>query len=155
MTNHYINKNPKLKFTKGNNSKNSWNIELWFLYNAFLLNVIYLYVKFEVTSFYTLEVKTWTKIQNQNLQRAITPKTLVLELWFLYNALLLNVTYHCVKVEVTSFNTFEAMPPTRFRYTQTDRQMGIKKTSPLNPEEVSEIIIGKEENVCKFFHNVV
>ena len=31
---------------------------------ALLLNVIYLYVKFEVTSFYTLEVMPRTKIQS-------------------------------------------------------------------------------------------
>ena len=38
--------------------------ELWFLHTALLLNVIYLYVKFEVTSFYTLEIMPWTKIQS-------------------------------------------------------------------------------------------
>ena len=46
--------------------------EIWFLHTALLLNVIYLYVKFEVTSFYTLEVMPQTKINNRNLQRAIT-----------------------------------------------------------------------------------
>ena len=30
--------------------------ELWFLYTALVLNVIYLCVKFEIISFYTLEV---------------------------------------------------------------------------------------------------
>ena len=49
-------------------------IELCFLYTALLFNVIYLYVKFEVTCFCTLKVMPWTKIQSKNLQRAITPK---------------------------------------------------------------------------------
>ena len=47
-------------------------IELWFLHTALLLNVIYLCVKSEVTSFYTLEVMPRTKIHSKNLQRAIT-----------------------------------------------------------------------------------
>ena len=47
-------------------------IELWFLYIAFVLNVIYLCVKFEVTSFYTLEVMARTKIHIKNLEKAIT-----------------------------------------------------------------------------------
>ena len=38
-------------------------IELWFLYTALLLSVIYLYFKFEVTSFFTLEVMALTKIK--------------------------------------------------------------------------------------------
>ena len=46
--------------------------ELWFLLTALLLNVIYLYVKFEVTSFYTLEVMPQTKIHSRNLRRVIT-----------------------------------------------------------------------------------
>ena len=48
------------------------------------------------------------------------------ELWFLYTALLHNVTYLSMNFEVTSFNTFEVMPGTRFhdhRWTEgrTDR----------------------------------
>ena len=39
-------------------------IELWFLYDAHFCNVIYLCVKFEGTSFYTLEVMPWTKIHS-------------------------------------------------------------------------------------------
>ena len=54
-------KNLKLKFTKGNNKKIA-EIELWYLYTALFLNVTYLYVKSEVTSFYTLEVMPQTKI---------------------------------------------------------------------------------------------
>ena len=38
--------------------------ELWFFDTALLLNVIYLYVKFEVTSFYTLEVMLQTEIHS-------------------------------------------------------------------------------------------
>ena len=38
---------------------------------ALLPNVIYLYVKFEVTSFYTLEIMPQTKNHIKNLQRAI------------------------------------------------------------------------------------
>ena len=46
-------------------------IELWFMYTDLVLNVIYLCVKFEVTSFYTLEVMPQTKIHGKNLQMAI------------------------------------------------------------------------------------
>ena len=63
-----------------------------------------------------------TKIQSQNLQRAITPKIVGIELYFLYSALLHNVTYLCMKFKVTSFNIFEVMPQTGFRDTQTDGQ---------------------------------
>ena len=42
-------------------------MQLWFLHNA-----LHLYVKFEVTSFYTLEVIPQTKILSKNLQREIT-----------------------------------------------------------------------------------
>ena len=38
------------------------------------LYVIYLYVKFEVTSLYTLELMPQTKIQSEYLQREITQK---------------------------------------------------------------------------------
>ena len=75
-------------------------------------NVIYLCVKSEVTSFYTLEVMPQTKIQLK-FTRAITPKIDGIELWFLYIALVLNVIYLCVKIEVTSFYTLEVMPWTK------------------------------------------
>ena len=47
-------------------------IELWLLHTALLLNVIYLWVKFVDTSFYTSEVIPQTKTKSSNLQRAIT-----------------------------------------------------------------------------------
>ena len=72
--------------------------------------VIYLYVKFEVASFYNLEVMPQTKIQSLNLQRTINPKIGGIKLWSLYTALLHNMTYLCMKFEVTSFNTFEVIP---------------------------------------------
>ena len=64
-----------------------------------------------------------TKIQIKNLQRAIIPKNVGIELWFLYTALLLNVIYLYIKFEVisfTSFNTFEVT----FRDTQIDGRTG-------------------------------
>ena len=97
-------------------------IELWFLHTALLPNVIYMYMKFEDTNFYTLEVMPRTKIQSENLQRAITPKVVGIELCFLYTALFHNVTYLCMKFEVTSLHTFEVMPQTRFRDRRTDGQ---------------------------------
>ena len=92
-------------------------MQLWFLYTAIHLNVIYLYVKFKVTSFYTLEVMPRTKIQSKNLQRDITPKMAGTELWFLYTALLLNVIYMYlyIKFEVTSFYYLEVMPRTKIQ----------------------------------------
>ena len=88
-------------------------MELWFLYNTLLLNVIYLCVKSEVTSFYTLEVMPRTKIQSKNLQGEITPRIAGIELWFLYTAFLLNEIYLWVKSEVTSFYTLEVRPQTK------------------------------------------
>ena len=43
--------------------------ELWFLYTALLLNVIYLCLKFEVTSFYAFEVMPRTKIHSKNFTK--------------------------------------------------------------------------------------
>ena len=71
-------------------------IELWFLCMALHPNVIYLYVKFEGTSFYTLEVMPRSTIQSSNLQRAIPSKIDGIQLWFLYTALVLNVIYLCL-----------------------------------------------------------
>ena len=41
-------------------------IELWFLYNALLLNVIYVCVKSEVTSIYTLDKSQNFKVTKGN-----------------------------------------------------------------------------------------
>ena len=72
-----------------------------------------------------------TKIQSLNLQRAITPKIVGVELWFLYTALLHNVTYLCIKFEVTSFSTLEVMPQTRFRDARMDGQTD--RVTPVYP----------------------
>ena len=77
------------------------------------------------------------KIQSQNLQRAITQKIVERELWFLYTTLLHNVTYLCMKFEVTNFNTFEVMPCTRFvthirTDGRTDGQIGLLQYIPPN-----------------------
>ena len=47
-------------------------IEIWVLYTALFCNVIYLCVKFEVTSFHTLEVMPRTKIYSKQFKQAIT-----------------------------------------------------------------------------------
>ena len=54
----------------------------------------------------------------------------------LYTALFHNVTYLCMKFEVTSFNTFKVMPRTRFRDERTDgRTDGLKnKVTPVYPQ---------------------
>ena len=58
------------------------------------------------------------------------------ELWFLYNALLHNVTYLCMKFEVTSFNTFEVMPRIRFRDARTDGHTAIVVVGFINLKEI-------------------
>ena len=64
-------KNPKLKFTKGNNSKNKW-IELWFLYTALLHNVTYLCMKFQVISVTGVEkISGSTGIRTQGLRNTV------------------------------------------------------------------------------------
>ena len=109
---------PKTKIQSKNLQRaitpNIAGILLWFLHTAHLLNVIYLCVKSEVPSFYTLKVMPRTKIQrSKNLQRAITQKIDGIELWFLYTALVLNVIYLCVKFEVASFYILEVMSWTK------------------------------------------
>ena len=63
-------------------------IELWLLYIAVHLKVIYLYVKSESTSFYTLEFMPQTEFKVKNLQRALTTKTDGIELCTLHLSLL-------------------------------------------------------------------
>ena len=72
-----------------------------------------------------------TKIQSKNLQRAITPYIVGIEIWILYTALLNNVTYLCMKFEVISLNSFEVMPQTRFHDAWTDGQGDSSITPPL------------------------
>ena len=50
----------------------------------------------------------------------MTPKIVEIELWFLYTTLLSNVTYLCMKFEVTNFNTYKVIPQTRFRDAGTE-----------------------------------
>ena len=88
---------------------------------------MYLWVKFEVASFYTLEVMPKTKIQRKNLQRLLTKTIVGIELFFLYTALLLNVTYLCAKFEVNSFNTLEVMPRTKTHSKNLKRAITPKK----------------------------
>ena len=94
----------------------------------------HLCVKFEDTSFYTLEVMPRTKIQSQYLQRAITKKVNGIELWFLYTALLHNVTYLCMKFEVASFHTFEVIARTKFHDTLTDVRTDGQGDSSIPPK---------------------
>ena len=89
--------------------------KLWFLYTALHLNDIYLYVKFEVTSFYSLEVMPLIKIHSRNLKRAITRNKNGIELKLLYTKGLLNVIYLCAKIEITSFYTLEVMLQTKIQ----------------------------------------
>ena len=44
--------------------KKKWVVELWFLCNAPLQNVVYQFVKFQVDSFYSLQVMIQTKTQS-------------------------------------------------------------------------------------------
>ena len=66
-------------------------------------------------------------IQKWNLQRAMTPIKVGTELWFLYNALLHNVTYLCMKFEVASFDTFEVMPWTKIHSKNLQRVITLIK----------------------------
>ena len=57
-------KNPKLKFTKGNNSKNIED-RVMVVVTALLLNEFYICVKFQIPSFYTFGDMLRTKIQSK------------------------------------------------------------------------------------------
>ena len=50
--------------------------ELWFLCTALLHHMFYQCLKFQVDSFYNLEVMAHARIQSENKQRAITQKRL-------------------------------------------------------------------------------
>ena len=84
--------------------------ELQFLHTALLLIVIYLWVKFEVTSFYTLEVMSRTKIHSKNLKTAVTRQLNEIELWFLYTALHLNVIYLYANLKLLAFILWKSCP---------------------------------------------
>ena len=71
--------------------------ELWFLCTALLLNEIYMYMQLEVNTSKTFGVMLRTRIKYENQQRALTPKILQAELWFLRTALPLNEIYLCMK----------------------------------------------------------
>ena len=58
----------------------------------------------------------------ENQQRAITPKILKAELWFLHTALLLNEINPCMKFEVNTSKTFGVMLRTRIKYETNKRQ---------------------------------
>jgi len=82
-----------------------WCLKLWFLCTALLLNEIYLPMKFHVDALHSFKVMLRTKFNNENEQRAITPKVWSFEFWFLCTALLLNEIYLPMKFQVSSLNT--------------------------------------------------
>jgi len=92
-----------------------WCWELWFLYTALLLNEIYLPMNFRVSSLNTFWVMLRAKFKNEYEQRAITPKVLCRELWFLCTVLLLNEIYLHMKFHISSLNTFWVMLRTKFK----------------------------------------
>jgi len=57
-----------------------YQLELWFLCTALLLNEIYLPIKFHVDALHSFKVMLRTKFKNENEQRTITPKVWQLEL---------------------------------------------------------------------------
>ena len=61
-----------------------------------------------------------TKIPEKNVQRAITPKIPKIELWFLYNACLLNEIYPLVKFAVDISNNSGDMLRTKMWDGMTD-----------------------------------
>ena len=60
-------KNPKLKFTKGNNCKNSWNRVMVLVHRT--SPQCDLCMKFEVTSFNTFEVMPWITFRDTRTDR--------------------------------------------------------------------------------------
>ena len=66
--------------------------ELQFLCTALPHDVFHQYTQFQVDSFNSLAVMTWTKIQRENQHGAITQKIRVLEC----TALLHNMFYQCM-----------------------------------------------------------
>jgi len=56
-----------------------------------------------------------TIFKNENEQRAITPKVLSFELWFLCTAFLLNENYLPMKFHVDALHSFKVMLRTKFK----------------------------------------
>jgi len=86
-------------------------------------SVIYLPIKFQVSSLNTFWVMLRTKLKNENEQRAKTPKVWSFELWFFCTAVLLNEIYLPMKFQVSSLNTFWVLLRTKFK--NENEQMAI------------------------------
>ena len=93
--------------------------------------------------------------------KAITQKIVGIEFWFLYTALLHNVTYLCMKFQVTNFNTLKVMPRTRFLDARTDGsaygwtdRLGDSSITPPNfvCGGITRQLQNSEKNDTKFYH---
>ena len=56
-----------------------------------------------------------TNIQTENLQRAITQKIKIAELWFMCTAFPHNVFYQCMKYQVNNFYSFQVTAWTKIK----------------------------------------
>ena len=72
-------------------------------------------MKFEVDSFPSSKDVAHTNIQSENYQRGMPLHIRLTELWFLITALLNNVFYQGMKVQVDSFYNFEVMAQTKIQ----------------------------------------
>ena len=88
-------------------------IELQFLHSALPLMAVYQCIKFHLIPFYTFRNMLRTSFLLQKLRREVTPKILVIGLWFLHAAIPLMALYQCIKFHLITFNTFRDMLQTR------------------------------------------
>jgi len=91
-----------------------WHFKLWLLCTALLLNEIYLPMKFHIDALITFKLCSG---QNSSMkktkQRAITPKILNFESWFLCTALLLNEICLPIQFHVDALHSFKVMLRTK------------------------------------------
>ena len=111
----YSGQNSRMENQQSAKTPKVWCFELWFLCIALLLNEIYLPMTFQVSSLKTFWVmlRTTFKNENENEQRAITPKVWCLELCFLLTALLLSEIYLPMKFYVDALHSFKVIIRTK------------------------------------------
>ena len=62
----------------------------------------------------------------QNLRTEVTPKILVIRLWFLHSAIPFIALYHCIKFHLFLFNTFRDMLRTSLLSQKLEREITVK-----------------------------
>ena len=94
---------------------------LWFLHSAISFIALYECINFNLFIFNDFRDMLRTSLQLQKLERGITLKILVIELWFLYSALFSNGGLSMYQVSLNSLLYFQRYAPDK-RFTATNKK---------------------------------